>query len=354
MSQPYFQISRDAARALEEFSDQFRSALVLNEPDNWDDLGLSYTLAKAAGTATFPLPIDAAGYKEFEGDIKYRRLYNRSLSFRTKQWSDGVEEQAVVIENDQFSGWADAPGNMAREWKRLPLLMLASLLQGPAPATNAPAAYFGPLLDLYRDRDSNTASTIPLFSAVHQSNVFDAAVGTFNNILTTTHAQIASGAFFDQLYAYTASVLGANGKPLNVSVADTKLLLPTSLTREFKKVLEQDTLLTAISNAGVQNATANVVAAQPRKNIDFGQITGQTVREFSIANGWDQVFFAVLGGNPSLYPWVALQDSAPEERLFDKSSEFYKNSGKVKIGYIGNANVGAAMPHRIVRVQITG
>ena len=353
MSQPYFQVSRDSARALEEFSDQFRSALVLNEPDQWDDLGLSYTLAKAAGTATFPLPIDAAGYKEFEGDIKYRRLYNRSLSFRTKQWSDGVEEQSVVIENDQFSGWADAPGNMAREWKRLPLLMLASMLQGPTPASVAPAAYVGPLLDLYRDRDSNTASTINLFSASHLCNVFDSGVGTFNNLITTTHAQIANGTFFDQLFSYSQSVLGANGKPLNVTFEGSKFLLPTSLTREFKKLLEQDTLVTAVSNAGAQYATAGVVAAAIRKNVDFGHVTAQTVREFSVANGWDQCFFVVLGGNPSLYPWVALQDSAPEERLFDKSSEFYKNSGKVKIGYLGNANVGAAMPHRIVRVQCT-
>lgn len=354
MSQPYFQISRDAARALEEFSDQFRSALVLSETADWSDLGLSYTLANAAGTVTFPLPIDAAGYKEFEGDLKYRRLYGRSMSFRTKQWADGVEEQAVVIENDQFSGWADAPGNMAREWKRLPLLMLASMLQGPTPATVAPAAYFGPLLDLYRDRDSNTASTIPLFSAAHQNNVFDAGVGVFNNILTTTHAAIASGAFFDQLYAYSASVLGPNGKPIDVSVEGTKLILPTSLTREFKKVLEQDTLLTAIDNVGKQGATASVVASGVRKNVDYGQISYVTARELSIANGWDQVFFAVLGGNPSLYPWVALTDAAPEESLFDKSSEFYMNTRKVKVGYVGNANVGAAMPHRIVRVQVTG
>jgi hypothetical protein len=352
MSQPYFQVSRDAARALEEFSDQFRSALVLTEPDQWDDLGLSYTLASAAGTATFPLPIDAAGYKEFEGDLKYRRLYTRSMSFRTKQWADGVEEQANVIENDQFNGFADAPGNMAREWKRLPLLMLASMLQGPTPATVDPAEYVGPLLDLYRDRDSNTASTINLFADAHPCNVFDTAVGTFDNLRTTSLADIASGAFFDDLYAYSQSVLGPNGKPLDVTVDGTKLLLPTTLTRPFKKVLEQDTLITAISNAGVQGATANVVTSQPRKNIDFGQISGKTVREFSVANGWGNVFFAVLGGNPSLYPWVALQDSAPEERLFDKSSEFYKNSGKVKIGYIGNANVGAAMPHRIVRYQV--
>lgn len=354
MGQPYFQVSRDAARALEEFSDQFRGALALAETTDWSDLGLSYTLANAAGTATFPLPIDAAGYKEFKGDIKYRRLYERSMSFRTKQWSDGVQEQAAVIEGNQFNGWTDAPGNMAREWKRLPLLLLASILQGTAPGTNAPAAYFGPNLGLYADRDSNTPSSIPLFSDSHQANVFDPAVGLFNNIRTTTHAAIADGSWADDLATYAASVLGANGKPLGITVEGSTVLTPTSLTREFKKTLQSDTLLNAITNAGAPQGRANVVAVTQRKNIDFGQISGTEVKEFSIANGWDQIFYVVLGGNPELRPWVVLSDNAPEERLFDKSSEFYKDTNMVKIGYIGNANAGAAMPHRIVRYQITG
>lgn len=354
MSIPYQQVSRDAARALEEFSDQFRNALVLADPQGWDDYGLSYTLANAAGTVTFPLPIDAAGYKEFKGEIKYRRMYTRSMSFRTKQWFDGVEEFVRVIESDQFNGWMQAPANMARAWKQLPLDLLAGLLQGSDPVTNAPAAYVGPLLDLYKDRDSNTASTINLFADVHPCNVFDSAYGSFDNLRTTTHADIANGNFYKDLAAYAASVRGANGKPLGITVSGSKILNPTSLTHEFKAYLENDNLITAISNAGVLNATSGVVAAAQRKNLAFGQLQAVEVKEFSIANGWDQVFFVVLGGAPELYPWVALADSAPEESLFDKSSEFCKETKRVKVNYVGNANVGAAMPHRIVRYQITG
>lgn len=354
MSTPYQQVSKDASRAIEEFSDQFRGALVLMDPAGWDDFGLSYTLANVAGTATFPLPIDAAGYKEFKGVIKYRQLYNRSMSFRTKEWSDGVQENARVIESDRFSGWLQAPTNMARAWKQLPLDMLAGLLQGTDPATNAPAAYVGPLLDLYKDKDSNTASTINWFADAHPCNIFESAYGSFDNLRQTTHADIANGNFFKDLYAYAVSVRGPNGKPLDVSVAGSKILNPTSLTLEFKSALEQDTLITAISNLGVQNATSGVVAVAPRNNLAYGQVSGTEVKEFSLANGWDQVFWVVLGGNADLYPWVALSDSTPEERLFDKSSEFYKDTGKVKVGYVGNANVGAAMPHRIVRYQITG
>jgi hypothetical protein len=353
MSTPYQQVSKDANRAIEEFSDQFRGALTLTEPDNWDDAGLSYTLANAAAQVTFPLPVDAAGYKEFKGEIKYRQLYTRSMSFRTKEWSDGVREKARVIESDQFSGWLQAPQNMARAWRQLPLTLLAALLQGDAPGTNAPAAYTGPLLDLYKDKDSNTASTVTLFADAHPCNVFEPAYGTFDNLRTTTHADLANGNWYKDLCTYAATVRGANGMPLDVSVTGSKLLNPTSLTHEFKAYLENDTLITAISNAGVQNATANVVAAGNRKNLAYGQISAHEVKEFSVANGWDQVFFVVLGGNTELYPWVALADGAPEERLFDKSSEHYRNTGEVKVGYIGNANVGAAMPHRIVRYQFT-
>lgn len=354
MSIPYQQVSRDAALALTEFSDQFSTALVLTDPQGWDDFGLSYTLGNAAGTVTFPLPIDAAGYKEFKGEVKYRRIYSRSMSFRTKQWYDGVEEFVRVIESDQFSGWLQTPANMARAWKQLPLDLLATLLQGVDPVTNAPAAYVGPLLDLYKDKDSNTASTINMFAATHPCNIFEPGFGVFNNLRTTTHADIANGNWYKDLAAYAASVRGANGKPLGITVSDSKVLNPTSLTHEFKAYLENDNLITAISNAGALNATANVVAAAQRKNLAFGQVSATEVKEFSLVNGWDQIFYVVLGGAPELYPWVALADSAPEESLFDKSSEFCRETKKVKVNYVGNANVGAAMPHKIVRYQITG
>jgi hypothetical protein len=64
------------------------------------------------------------------------------------------------------------------------------------------------------------------------------------------------------------------------------------------------------------------------------------------------VFLWCSAGTPSCIRGSRSGLGAEEERLFDKSSEFYKNTGKVKVGYLGNANVGAAMPHRIVRYQI--
>jgi hypothetical protein len=43
-----------------------------------------------------------------------------------------------------------------------------------------------------------------------------------------------------------------------------------------------------------------------------------------------------------------------EEILHDKSSEMYKNTDRVAIGFRGRMNSAACLPHSIVRVQITG
>src|SRR5690606_30678332 len=88
---------------------------------------------------TFPIPLDAAGYKELKDDIRFRSLYHRSLSMKSKEWFDGVEAKAIEVEAPDFSDWAGQPAAMAFEWERQPNLIVADLL--------AQSSHAGPLLD---------------------------------------------------------------------------------------------------------------------------------------------------------------------------------------------------------------
>jgi hypothetical protein len=336
MTVPFLQVSRDAAQALTEFSDEFRTALQLGDFDLW---AAQHGLVRSTDAlrTIFPIPLSAAGYHEFKGDMKYRSLYQRSLSMKSKTWQDGVEEFARVIEAPDFIDWAGQPGEMAREWLRLPNVIVMAMLEA------------NPLLDFYRDSDSNTASTRALFAADHPFNVLQPALGNFTNDLTTTHADIASGKFFKDISLHYRNIKGPNGKPLGLRMSGGTFLVNPSNEIEFKEALEQDMLIRAVDNAGKIDATANVVAAAARNNIYKGTM-GYTVTDESSQVDW---LYAIAAGKPGLHPWV-VQQGQVEEIVQDKSDAKYKDTLKVSISEVGQVNAAAALPHRITRIHITG
>lgn len=339
MAIQYQQVSRDAARALEEFSDEFRSALALGDIEQWAG-ALGYVRTTAALKTTFPIPLDAAGYSELKGDIEFRRLYHRSLSMVSKEWADGVQEKARVIEAPDFIDWAGAPSRMAAEWQRLPQTLVATML--------ATSSYDGPLLDFYRDSDTNAASTRRLFAADHPHNVLDDDQGSFGNTATTTVAEINSGKFFKDISAKFRAIKGPNGKPLGLRFAS--ILAPGAREQLFLDATKNDAIIRAIKNDGSLDPTANAVAAVAQANRFKGALDLTIGDELTHAD----YVYCFASGRPGLYPWVVQTEGAPEEVLHDKSSELYKRSRMVAVGYVGAMNVAACLPHGIIRAQITG
>lgn len=339
MANPYLQVSRDASRALEEFSDEFRSALVLGEITPWAaQLGLLRTTS--ALKTTHPIPLSAAGYKEFKGELKFRNLYHRSLSMTGKEWSDGVEAEIRQLEAPDFIDWAGEPARIAAEWQRLPNEMVASML--------ALGSLAGPLLDFYRDPDTETASTRRLFATDHPYNVLDVGLGTFNNTIQVTAAEIQSGAAFDEINDHFRAIKGPNGKPLGLKLDGGNMLIPSTRETLFTKALKDDLLIRAVDNAGAPDATASVVAAVTTSNRHKGRafVVGDELAD-------QDHFYAFAAGRPGLVAWVVQTEGSPQEIRFDKDSEESKKTGMVKVAYKGLANASACLPHGIVRVEIT-
>lgn len=336
---PSYQVSRDAARALEEFSDEMRGALVATEVNNWAG-ALGFVRTTDALKTTFPIPIDAAGYKEFKGDIKFRHLYARSLSMKGRMWSDGVEALAAEIEAPDFIDWAGAPENMATEWLRLPNEMVADML--------AAGSLAGPLLDFYRDPDSETASTRRLFATDHPFNVLKPSIGSWDNTLQCTTAQIKSGEIFDRINDRFRSIKKPNGKPMGIKFDGGNLLIPSTRETLFESVLKEDLLIRAVSNAGVPDASANVVSAVTTSNRYKG-------KSYTVADELEDQdhFYAIAAPKPGLHCWVVQKQGAPEEIRHDKDSHKYKETLRVGVAYVGHGNAAACLPHRIIRVQIT-
>jgi hypothetical protein len=337
----YTSVSRTAARALEEFSDAFRNALVITEPDLWAaKFGL--VLVTDALKTTFPLPLDAAGYHEFKGDIKYQSLYSRALSMKTKKWQGGVEELAEIVEAPDFIDWLGQPEKYAREWRRMPNTLVAQMLEA------------NPILDFYRDPDTGTAGSRRLFADDHPFNVLK-GTGTFDNDRSTTVAEILNGTFFSDVKTYARSIKGPNGQSMGLSASGGTIICNGTREELIDEALKQDSVIKAISDDGKitpPEAAGTVVAAAVQANRHKGTMSYLVADELTSAS--DDYLYVVLNGNPECYPWVSMQGASPEEIISDKNDAKYKEHLKVSIAYVGDANVAAALPHRIVRYRITG
>lgn len=337
---PNLQISRDASRALEEFSDEFRDALTVAEDFETWAATAGLVRSTSALKTTFPLPLDAAGYHEFKGDHKFRSLYERSMVMTTKLWQDGVAEFAHVIEAPDFVDWTGQPAKMALEWKRKPNELVAAML--------AESTLAGPLLSLYNDPDTGTAGTRRLFAADHPYNILKPSLGDFDNRLSVSAGDIASGAAWDTITDHFRSIKGPNGKPLGLKFSGGYCLVPATRETLFKNALEFDTLIRGVAGTGAINSGTRVAAVT--QNNRYKGTFGYTVAD-ELAD--QDTFYAFASSKSGLYPWVVQQESSPEEFVWDKSSERYMNTLKVAFSSVGKLNVGAAMPHGIARVTIT-
>lgn len=309
MTTEYNLISTDAQRALEEFSQEFAASLAQPGVAAWaKDLGLSKT-SRALKT-TYPIPVGAAGYKPFEGDVKYRSLFEKSLELKPKTWQDGVSELASVIEAPDFTGWPGAPAAMAAAALSLPNEIVAGLLEDNAVQAFDSKAYF---------------------AADHPLNVFDSSAGTFDNDITGAGTDSTSANLGLAMQAFR-ELKAPNGKPLGLRM--THVLVPAALEQTWKAILERDLILQAVGSAF---AAVN--------NIYKGAVTLVVSDELTDDSKW----YALALNKPGMYPWIVQDEGAPEEILSDKTSSLYKTTLKVGLAYVLRGNGALALPHCVQR-----
>lgn len=297
-------VSRDAQRALEEFSQDFNAAFTQGPVEQWAKENGLYRASKALKT-TFPIPVSAAGYSEFKGDLKYRGLFEKSLELVPKTWQDGVAELASIIEAPDFIGWTSEPAAIAAAALALPNEIIAGLLE------SNPTSWTGKAF----------------FADDHPCNVFKTSVGTFDNdmggtgtTLTVTNLASAKTKF--------RKIKGANGKPLGLRM--THLMVPPALEETARDLLERDLIVD--SGAAVDNRHKGTV-----KLIVNDQLTD------------DAKWYPLALNKPGMYPWVVQDEGSPEEIRHDKSSALYQRTLKIGVAYILRGNGALAMPHAVQR-----
>ncbi len=308
MGTEFLLVSQDAQRALEEFAQDFAAALIQSGVEPWARSYGQYKASRALRT-TWPIPVSAAGYKELQGDLKYRDLFEKSLSLTPKTWQDGVAALASVIEAPDFIGWTSEPAAMAAAAMSLPNEIIAAALEANPTCWDLKA----------------------FFASDHPFNVFDAGVGTYDNDVTGAGTDVTIDNLATAMIGFD-TMKAPNGKPLGLQM--THVFHPPAQRQAWKKLLEQDLLIQTIASSfGAVN------------NIYKGSITPVCCYELTDDNKW----YPAALNKPGMKPWIVQDEGSPEEIRQDKTDALYKTTLKVGIAYVLRGNGALALPQCMQR-----
>ncbi len=308
MGQEFNLISSDAQRAVEEFAQDFSLALTQPGVELWAKANGLYRASRALKT-TFPIPVSAAGYNEFKGDVKYRDLFEKSLELIPKTWQDGVAALASVVEAPDFTGWISEPAAMAAAAASILNQIIADAL-----AANAVCW------------DGKT-----FFADDHPNNVFKTSAGTYDNDITGA-GTTPTAANLKIAKANFRKIKAPNGKPLGLRM--THVLAPAALEETFKDLLEQDLVIQAAGSA-------------------FGAVNnrhkGTVIPIFSDELADDSKWYPLALNKPGMFPWIVQDEGSPEEIRSDKTSHLYATTLKVGVAYVLRGNGALALPQCVQR-----
>jgi phage major head subunit gpT-like protein len=308
MGVEYNLISTDAQRALEEFSQDFALALTQGGVEQWAKENGLYRASRALRT-TYPVPVSAAGYLEFKGDIRYRSIFEKSIELKPKTWQDGVSELASVIEAPDFVGWTSEPTAIAMAAQSLANEIIAALLAANGTSWDGKA----------------------FFAADHPFNVFDSAVGTYDNDIGGA-GTTATAANLSLAKQYFRDIKSPNGKPMGLRM--THVLVPAAQEETWKDLLENDLLIDTVGTSfgAINNRHKGTV-----KLVVSDELTS------------DAYWYPLALNKPGMVPWIVQDEGAPEEIRSDKTSSMYQTTLKVGVAYILRGNGALALPQCIQR-----
>lgn len=337
------QLPTTSAAAIREFNDRYLAAVGASQPTGWAD-----TIGEMVPTdrpmVTFPVSQLRTLYRRTEGDSRFKKLREKSFDVKTEEFDDGYEARLMdlFLEVFAYRNWQRAPERLVLAEEQFRHSQIATLL---------------------------TAGTSKLcvdgqnyFATAHPANMTDPTVtSTWSNYNSTATNVLGSGAtgratgpftidnLQNEVTSMQTQVLDENGLLLGAD-PDT-ILCASDYYEPLKNMLASERVLQFMTNA-----TSNDVAAAAVDNVYKGRFNVVPVKEFSIASGTTADWYLVDSKmvKAGISPWLSLRQTVPNSlalRIFDESTDYFKNTGNIKLSSHIWYGFALALPHAIRRIK---
>ncbi len=301
--------SKDAIR---EFEERYLAGVSMAQPPGWaSQFGDVFSVGSPY--VTFPIGLMATKYLETkEQSSTFKTLEEKSFDVKVVEYDAGYEARKIDLLTNAFAyrKWTQAPGRFLLAEQRHINKNIVTLVEA---GTSGTTPWDG----------------LAFFHASHLSNPADASSTTFSNFnagaLAPTIANISAQ------MTLMRGVLDENGEKMGVE--PSHILLPTGKFQDVVNLLSQQM---------INNGETNPI---------YGKLTPVHVPELTDADDWYLVDQTLV--KAGLAPWAALQYRTPSDlglRSWDESSDFFKNTGKLKVSSHIWHGFGLVFPHAIRRV----
>jgi len=342
---PIEEFGASSQRALEEFRMNYNMALAA-EPKVWAEM-LGDMMASGSVTKdTYPINLSATRYvKKTAQGAAAETSMNFDISVTKDEFYAGEEVELRRLVGGDFAhvqSWNRRAERMARARVYLRNALVTSILEA------GESGYWGSSTEYATGIDGQ-----PFFSASHKVHPRDPSkklrgVATWSNFQSSAVPLSAANLTAEKVYAF--QVADPTGHEFGFEY-DT-MLVPSSLNEVAKNLLTvQDIILDAANPiAGVSvNGFAGV--RNPHYQSGMEVVRGPDLAGTSTTA--DYYLISRAGIAAGLFPWVISEDGSEDLRTWDESSDFYKDTGLIKVtSHIFCAAV-LLFPHAIRKVSGT-
>jgi hypothetical protein len=333
MTNPLYTVTTlpaDDQAALREFNDRYIASIGAAQAPAWSDLGDLFPTD--APLVTFPIGSLALKYEKDEGEDRFKTLLSKSFDLRCEEFQAGLEAKLLDLTTKVFAyrNWQQGPARMLIAEGRFRNRAIVTLLEGGHTGTKWGVTATQP----------NGIDNAYFFSATHLSDFNNPASTTWSNYQVSGKDVLDLTKLQEEIVIMQGA-LDENGEKIGAD-PDT-ILVPTAKYEGLKNLLAKDMILEL-------GASSSFAATN---NVFKGRFNVVHVPELTDANDWYLVD-SKLRASSGLPPWLMMRYTAPnpelQMRIWDTSSDFFKNTGRIKVSSHIHYGFALGFPHAIRKV----
>jgi hypothetical protein len=367
---PFFRqdtLPATSAAALREFQDRYLAALAASNPSGWA-VDHGDLIPTDRSEVTFPVSQMHTFYTRTESESKFRTLREASFDIKSEEFDAGYEAKALDILQKVFAyrNWTQAPSRLVLAETQHIHNQMAIVLDGSGTRGGAVGSANDP-----GGVSRVCVDGVNFFASTHPINIVDGSVkrqidgsatwsnyqSTAKNVLGSIASGNSGGTFsIDLLQNEVTSMQNAvpdeNGQLLGAD-PDT-ILVPNDYFEPLRVGLANARMLEFITDGAITGD--HPIGAAAVDNVYKGRFKVVPMKEVTQASGstadWYLVDSKLL--RMGIMPWVVMRQTVPSAlalRVWDESSDYFKNTGRLKLSSHIWMGFGLALPHAIRRIK---